>query len=266
MGWDLDGRWGALNTKFDPGVDVGPIHEPMLQSLRNEFGLDQFEAKLRNYNEMGPMPFSVLAFHNKFLHAIRNAFVIGSYYPALVASCTLGERILNHLWRALKREHELPERFKKTKNKEALAKWDIMIDILKEWRVIPDQVARDFRELEQLRQQAVHFDPKVDHEDRRLALKAIKKIQEIVQEQFSGWGAQPWFITGIAGELYIKKEWESKPFIRLVYVPNGYYAGPKNRIISMAPFSYEDPPYVGGEITDDEFVRLRLEYKESIKA
>jgi len=94
-----------------------------------------------------------------------------------------------------------------------------------------------------------------------LSLEAINCLQRIVGEQFSGFGPQPWFITGIPGEIYIKKEWESRPFIQKVYLPNGVLVGYKNRIESMIPriVIHDDFPYENRAISDNEFVALRLQ-------
>ncbi len=64
-----------------------------------QFGEAAADQKRQNFIDLGPKPLSILAFHNKFFEQIRMSFVMGGYYPALTASCALGERILNHLIR-----------------------------------------------------------------------------------------------------------------------------------------------------------------------
>ena len=71
--------------------------QQITEGLIHEFGVYQYEKKVANFVEFGQLPFSVIAYHTKFLSQIRNAYVIGAYYPSLTATCTLGERILNHL-------------------------------------------------------------------------------------------------------------------------------------------------------------------------
>ena len=61
------------------------------------YGAFDAQTKAQNLKDMGNAPFSILAFHNKFLHQIRDSFILGAYYPALTGACALGERILNHL-------------------------------------------------------------------------------------------------------------------------------------------------------------------------
>jgi hypothetical protein len=76
--------------------------------------------------------------------------------------------------------------------------------------------------------------------------------------QFAAWGPQPWFLPG-QGEMYIKKEWEQKPFVRRVYLPNCCLVGPRHIVEQLFPivkvndkFDYEDR-----EVTDEEFCALR---------
>jgi hypothetical protein len=52
---------------------------------------------VKNATDLGAKSFSLVAYHNDFHEQARRSFVAGSYYPALVAACALGERILNHL-------------------------------------------------------------------------------------------------------------------------------------------------------------------------
>lgn len=72
-------------------------YQRLLKDLILQFGEDQAELKIRNFIDVQSKPFSIIAYHNIFLNQIRNAFIIGCYYPALIGACTLGERILNHL-------------------------------------------------------------------------------------------------------------------------------------------------------------------------
>ncbi len=101
--YDFDTRANNLNT------DIKDDWEPELKAqwennknqikegLIAEFGAYSAFAKIRNFIDLGAYPISIIAFHNKFLHQARRAFVIGAYYPALTSACTLGERILNQL-------------------------------------------------------------------------------------------------------------------------------------------------------------------------
>jgi hypothetical protein len=185
---------------------------------------------------------------------------MGAYYPSLTGACALGERILNHLVLILREDHTKMPEYKTVSRKESFDNWDVAINMLESWDVLLPDAGKSLRDLRDIRNKAVHFQPEVDKNDRALALDAIRCLREIINSQFSAFGPQPWFITNIPGEIYIKKDWEAKPFIRRVYLPNCLAVGPRHKIEALMPrvavndkFQYEDR-----EITDEQFGELRI--------
>ena len=73
---------------------------------------------------------------------------------------------------------------------------------------------------------------------------------------------RPWFISGTKGHVFVKKEWETHPFILTYFVPNCPFVGP---LFGMAHDQtgawniYDKADYGEGEWTDEEFAR---EYDE----
>ena len=74
-----------------------------------------------------------------------------------------------------------------------------------------------------------------------------------------GFGYQPWFITDVPGEIYIKRKWQDRPFIRKVYLPNSLLGGPRHKVVSvLTPWEVADTEaYAQREVSDEEFCRLR---------
>ncbi len=182
----------------------------------------------------------------------------------LTGACALGERILNHLIIALRNEFRSTQQYKRVHRKDSFDDWSLAIDILAEWEVLLPAAEEAFRELERKRNEAIHFRPETDQDVRQLALDAIGCLQRIIVAQFSGFGTQPWFITGIPGEIYIKKDWEVRPFVRAVYLRNGLLVGPHHRILSLFPLRVHDPgrEQTLPEVSDAEFERIRREFNE----
>jgi hypothetical protein len=237
-----------------------------IKGLKAEFGEVEADQKIQNFVDLGSKPLSIIAFHNAFFAQARSSFVVESYYPALTGACALGERILNHLILALRDDFKSTPEYKKVYRKDSFDDWTLAIDTLVAWDVLLPAAADDFRVLMRKRCDAIHFRPEIDHNVRQLALDAVTCLQKIIGEQFSGFGPQPWFITGIPGEIYIKKDWETKPFISKIYLRNGPLVGPHHRIESIYPqLRIVDPDHdkVCPEISDDEFVRIRKEFNDS---
>lgn len=233
--------------------------------LKNEFGQRQAEIKVQNFIDLGSKPISVIAFHNNFFNQVRTAFVMSAYYPALTGACALGERILNHLVLTLREDYRSTPEYKAIYRKDSFDDWSVAIGTLVAWDVLLPSAADNFRMLMEHRHNALHFRPETDHNSRELALAAINCLQAIIGEQFSGFGPQPWFITTIPGEIYIKKEWEARPFIAKVYLPNAVLVGPWHQVASILPqlqIVDPDPVATTSDGSDDEFSRLRHAFRQ----
>jgi hypothetical protein len=227
------------------------------QNLIESFGAQSAEAKQKNFIALGPKPMSIVAYHNRFFEQIRVAFITGAYYPALTAACALGERLLNYLILHLRDDFRNTPEYKKVYRKDSFDNWDTPIETLAAWNVLLPEAIQAFGRLKLMRHDALHFRQEVDRDDRQLALDAILCIGEVISQQFGAWGRQPWFL-GIPGEIYVKKDWESNPFVRKIYLPNSLLVGPYHKVESVIPWKIvDDFQYENREINDEEFCDLR---------
>jgi hypothetical protein len=48
--------------------------ERLVAQLRDEFGSFNFDGKLKNFKDMGPAPFSLISYHNRFFAEVRHSF------------------------------------------------------------------------------------------------------------------------------------------------------------------------------------------------
>jgi len=261
--FDFDSRANSLEPiqeQWDEKVKELHIknRENTIKGLAEQFGGWNIDTKVQNFIDLKLKPFSVAAFHNKFLEQIRNSYVLGSYYPALTGACSLGERILNHMILLLRDYYKSSPEYKKVYRKNSFDSWPQAIDALEAWGELLPEAAVKYRELNDKRNRAIHFNPETDHNDKELALEAIHLIQDIVTAQFAV-GNQPWYFW-TPGEVYIKKEWEDKPMIKHVFIPNTLLVGPKHKVeISMSQTVVNDQfEYENKEITDEEFHELRI--------
>lgn len=122
--FDFDSRVQSLEPvqdQWDEKVKQQHIEnrENTIKGLATEFGKRNLESKVKNFQDLKSKPFSIAAFHNKFLEQIRKSFVIGGYYPALTGACALGERILNHMVLLLRDYHKESPEYKKLYRKQS---------------------------------------------------------------------------------------------------------------------------------------------------
>ncbi len=263
---DFDSRALSLDTIQDHWeAHVKELHrqnqERTIARLKAEYGELEFDTKLENFKALGAKPFSVIAYHNRFLTQSRQAFIFGQYYPALTSACALGERILNHLIIGLRDSYKSHPLYKKIYRKSSFDYWPLVIDTLTEWEVLTPEATASFRILNERRNNALHFNLITEFNDRQLALDAIKNLEEIVSHQFSGFGLLPWLLPS-PGECFIRKEYETSPFVQLVYLPNCVYLGYKHIVTRVFPWEVQDADdYPDQEVSDEEFLRLRQDFQ-----
>lgn len=268
LNYDMDFRAAQLSRQIDEAWEpnVQDLHrrnyEQTVQSFVREFGEWNLEAKLQNFIELGNGPFSVIAFHNTFFRQVRYAFVIGSYYPGLTGACALGERVLNLLVLNLREFYRSTPEYKKVYRKSSFDNWQLAIDTLETWGVLLPNAAANFRALARIRNQAIHFNPATDHNDRELALTAIRTLSQIIDEQFTVFGRRPWFIPGTPGVSFIRKESEIDPFVRTLYLPNCALVGSYHTLEFEATpdgtkcIVHDDYDYEPIEVSDEQFAEL----------
>lgn len=263
--WDFDTRAHILAQPISEDWDEKTQRisrdnrNSTLESLRLQFGEQAFETKLANFMALGPKSFSVVAYHNRFYEQSRCAFVVGAYYPALVGACALGERVLNQLILRLRDDYKSHSSYKKVYRKDSLDDWNLAIATLAEWGVLQKAAAAAFTELKEMRHAAVHFRPEVDVDHASLALGAIHCFGRMIDAQFAGIGILPWMLTEVPGEVYIRKDWESIPFVREFYIPTSPLVGPWHEIVEVMPrvVIRDISNYPDRDVSDEEFVEMR---------
>jgi hypothetical protein len=263
LGGEFDYRantLGADTTSWLPNAaerhrrTIRQIHE----SIRAEFGEQNLQQKIQNFIDIGAKPFSGIAFHNVFFAQARAAFVAGSYYPSLTATCALGERILNHLVLTLREDFKITPHYKAVYKKQSFDNWDVPIAALTAWGVLVPESRTSFLALKVMRNRALHFNLETEQNVREAALGAAIEMTKIVESQFGNFGRQPWFMDGTPGESYVRKACESQPFVRRVVLRNCIHVGPHHRVEELMPsIRIGDAEYEMREITDEDFVAER---------
>ncbi len=233
-----------------------------IKRLEERYGTLQIDEVVKNAVELGPKLMSLLAYHNSLHEQARRAFVAGLYYPALVAACALGERILNHLVLDLRDSYKSSAHYKKVRRKESFDHWPSVVSILTDWGVLVDGVGSEFLALGELRNRSIHFNPETYSSLRKDALAALRRINGIIAKQFGYFGGQPWFIEITPGAQFLMRAYESNPFVRAYIIPRSGFVGPLygmelSREGHWMHLDYAD--YGDGELSDEEFAK---QYRE----
>lgn len=99
-----------------------------------------------------------------------------------------------------------------------------------------------------------------------IAGQAIDLLVTIIDLQFGAFGDHPWFCS-VPGVVFIKKSFETDPFVKLVYIPNCALVGPEHRLEKdpeTQRFVVRDrEDYEEREVSDEEFLHLFQRAKES---
>lgn len=266
--WDSTGNLLRDEIKDEWDEDVKVLHrqnqERTIDELTRRYGEWGIEEKLDNLRAIGGQAFSIVAYHNRFYRQAREAFIVGAYYPALTATCALGERILNHLTLGLRDDYKGQTGYEDFAKVKSSSDWRKMIRTLEAWDVLLPSVVAEFRALMEARHRAIHFNPATAEKDREFAIDALKHLDEIIAIQFGILRSQPWFIPDVAGAAYIRRDWESNPFIKLVYMPVSLPVGPFHWMeFNEGEWTiFDQDDYENRNISDEEYFRLQEEFTQ----
>jgi hypothetical protein len=233
-----------------------------IERLKQDYGSRHIEDVVKNVTELGAKSMSLLAYHNQFHEQARRSFVAGAYYPALVAACALGERILNHLVLDLRDSFKSSEHYRKVYRKDSFDNWPFAVSVLTDWKVLVDGVGTDFLALGELRNRSIHFNPETYQSLRENALAALQRLNAILGKQFGYFGRQPWFIESTPGAQFVKRDYEIDPFVRTYLIPRSGFIGPLYGM-DRTPDGYwmhlDYSDYGDGQLTDEAFAKWHRE-------
>lgn len=238
-----------------------------IKRIEQEYGKLHIEDFIRNVIDLGPKSVSLLTYHNQFHEQARRSFVACAYYPALVAACALGERILNHLVLDLRNSFKSSEHYRKVYRKDSFDNWPFAISVLTDWKVLAENVREEFLALNELRNRSIHFNPETYKLLRDDALSALQRLNAIIATQFGYFGLQPWFIKNTPGAQFVKRVYETDPFVRTYVIPRSGFVGPLYGM-ERSPEGYwshlDYADYGDDELSDEEFA-IRFREREHTK-
>ncbi|QLH72037.1 hypothetical protein [Rhodopseudomonas palustris] len=252
-----------IDESWDESVKQNHLQSRVqcISRLEQQYGSGQIEKVVKNAIDLGPKSMSLLAYHNQFHEQARRSFVAGLYYPALVAACALGERILNHLVLDLRDSFKSSRSYPKVYRKKSFDNWKFAVQVLEEWNVLVEAVGTKFELLGELRNRSIHFDPETYQSLQEDALAALHLLNDIIAKQFGYFGRQPWFIEDTPGAQFVKRVYESVPFVRTYVIPRSGFVGPfyGMELSDKGWLHLDYADYGDGDISDHEFATLYRE-------
>lgn len=230
----------------------------LVEHLEARYGARNIETVVRNLHDLGPKNMSLISYHNTMYEQARTAFVVGAYYPALLAACALAERILNHLILDLRQFYLASSHYRKVHEKKSFDNWQFAVNVLTDWKVLVEGVGQKFLDLTILRNRSVHFNLETYDTTRDDALSALLSVGEIISDQFGYFRRQPWFIKDTPGAQFISRAYENDPFVRTYLIPASGFVGPLYGMHIMPQgnwihLDYDD--YGDGLLNDEDFAK-----------
>lgn len=264
---NFDSRAMLLNDDINPEWEESIKEElrqrqiRLINDLKVELGEYRFEEKLTNFKDLGPLPFSIIGYHNRLFQQCRYSFIHGFYYPALTSVCALGERIFNHIIIDLRDSFKGEPSYRKVYRQGSFCDWSLAIDTMVEWGIFQHaEVEAEYRKLAILRHHSLHFNQATYSNLRADALLALQTVSKIISLQFGyPTASHKWAIKGTVGHSFIKKEAENEPFINRYFLPQSPFVGYKfamNLDQQGEWLFFDQQHYEGDSLTDEEFAKL----------
>ena len=228
----------------------------IIQGIISEYGSVGFREKVERFKEIGQVPFSFSEANCK-LNQIRDAFVVGAYYPALTAACLYAEFLMNTVLLEIRNDYKHTASFKKVSRQKHFQNWNLMIETLNEWDVFSDRESELLQRLLSLRVRAAHFDQEMLRDPKPYAIEAFQILREFMVQQFGILNGREWWIPA-AGMAVVRKCYEENPFVQKFILPSSRSVGPLHRVefVNHQQVLRDADNYIDSEVSDEEWIDL----------
>lgn len=261
----LDTSRGIFKSPQESGV-MEVLREKMKDEIVSKYGSRNFEKKFERLMELEKPAISILVEDTMLLNDVCDTYISGNFYCAITGTCCLGERIFNNIISKVKEDFRASKYYKEIYDKGSIIDWDKAITILFDWKIIDSDIRKMYLRLYKLRTESVHFQ-KREQDIKSMSLEAINIVNCIINKLFAvdAHRKDALLYFDVPGEVFIRKKAEHDPIIKAFYLPCSVLVGP-----SFSTASGDTPgtfkiidlgTYADGEISDDEFVRLRIAHK-----
>ncbi|MFA5910493.1 MAG: hypothetical protein WC815_17045 [Vicinamibacterales bacterium] len=234
-----------------------PYAESEQASLREQFGSRRFDEKFKRWLGIDYPPIGLIDEYPGKIAEIINCYSMGDWYPAVVSSCCLAERILNRLVLQCRAHFRSHPKYKLVARQNSFNDWDRMLDVIHSWQLIPQRALDLLEELRPVRHQTIHYNEGYDFE--AIAPRVVSQLVAAVSETFGVLNRKDiYLVFDVPGEVWVRSDAEKLPFVREFVFPHCYRAHAVHEIDTAKKRIVERLGRVG-PLSDEEFVELRRE-------
>ncbi len=262
---NLDRRYRLMNFYVDTTRNFYSIPALKKQAeqdseyLKSVFGEHNFPDKLERWLKIEYPPLGLIDEYPEKVQQVINTYSSGYFYPAITSACCLAERILNRLILKTRHHFKSHSRFKQIYMKQSFDNWDQMLDIISDWQLISKTAIDAMQDLKPIRHQSIHYNESYNFES--AAPVTINKLILAITEIFGVINRTDiYLVFDIPGEVWVRSDAETLPFVREFIIPHCYHAHAVHDIDFENNKITEKLGKIG-KLTDGEFVELRKAYR-----
>ena len=223
--------------------------------LRGELGERDFDAKFRRWKNITYPPIGLIDEYPQKISEIINAYSMGYVYPAVTSCCCLAERVLNRLVLRCRDHFKGHPEYKRIYRNDSFDDWGYMLRLVADWQLMSPRAVELFRELMPIRHQSVHYNDGYDFG--AVVESSVNKLIEAITEVFGVMNRKDiYLVFDVPGEVWVRSEAESLPFVKEFVLPHCYHAHAVHDI-DLANGRIVERLGRVGRLTDREFVELR---------
>lgn len=233
-------------------------------SLYGEYDVDN---KVIRKNQINDPKMWLIYDFDQYFEEIIKSYIVGSYYPVATSCTTLAERLINLF--IVKMRDLYPKNILTTDlqkyvytRDQSWQSFDLNIKVLESWSILNKNQKKWFKDLLDIRNRAVHFQPSFNPQDD--SLNAIKTLHKIIDSYFSPFERKDVIrLFEIPGETWVKEDKLTDPFVRAFILPccnDNASCGTMNK-----QNIYHEKDAIVGIFSEEEFIEQRKKYQADIE-
>jgi hypothetical protein len=226
------------------------------QRLRDKFGDERFDEKFERWKNIEYPPIAIIDDdYPMMIEEVINVYAFGYSYAAVTSCCCLAERILNRLVLQCRHHFKSHAKYKRIHRNESFNDWELMIELIDDWKLVPENAIKRFRFLMPIRRNAVHYNHGYDFN--AVAAATINALISTISEIFGVINRRDIYLAfDVPGEVWVRSAAESTPFVKEFVLPHCYWAHAVHKVDRENKRVVEQVGKLG-PLTDEEFVALR---------